>query len=104
LPCSWRTADLDSKPNSSAPKASPWLEYGSGARPQTSERRQLAGLHRPSSLSRQNASAPAPPSSLVRATLTLCTRGIPGVLKGCSCLRSLCSPCSSGVHPLYTAR
>jgi len=33
-----------------------------------------------------------------------CTKGVQGKLKGCSPLRSLYSPCASGVLPLYTTR
>ena len=42
--------------------------------------------------------------SLARATRTLCTRGVQRKLNGCTRFWSLCSPCASGVHPLYTAR
>ena len=42
--------------------------------------------------------------SLARATRTLCTRGAQGMLNGCTRVRSLYSPCASGVLPLYTAR
>jgi hypothetical protein len=53
--------------------------------------------------------APKPPPpgisvvlSPARPMRTPCTRGVPGMLKGCSRFRRLYSPCTSGVLPLYT--
>ena len=53
-------------------------------------RRQSPGIH--------------PIPSLSRGTQTPCTRGVQGMLTGCTRVRPVCIPGASGVHPLYTAR